>query len=205
MGTIRDTVSDMARDRGEFPQFSPEVDLAPLADATETAISTAVAAVTFEAFEAEDIGYDNTDSELTADNAQAAIDEVVVRVEALEDAPPPAASAVNFVATQTVDNGEGGADDYDFLFAGAPASLPTQAEFFIANIPVYGNVYVRMVGDVVYGDFDNVNMGRPAAVVGLERIAGGVRFKGGAVWSLSESAGMIDPFNGKALTIAASF
>ena len=62
-----------------------------------------------------------------------------------------------------------------------------------------------MIGDVVYGDFDNINMGRPATVVGLERIAGGVRFKGGSVWSLSGSPGMVDPFNGKSLTIAASF
>ena len=98
MGTIRDTVSDLARERGEFPQFSPEVDLAPLADATETAIGVAVAAV---AFDAEDIGYDNTDSELTANNAQAAIDEVVVRVEALEDVDPPAPSSGEFDVTVT--------------------------------------------------------------------------------------------------------
>ena len=98
MGTIRDTVSDLARERGEFPQFSPEVDLAPLADATETAIGVAVAAV---AFDAADIGYDNTDSDLTADNAQAAIDEIVVRVVALEDVDPPAPSSGEFDVTVT--------------------------------------------------------------------------------------------------------
>lgn len=98
MGTIRDTVSDLARERGEFPQFSPEVDLAPLATATETAIGVAVAAV---AFDAEDIGYDNDDSGLTADNAQGAIDEIVERVEALEDADPPAPSSGNYDVTVT--------------------------------------------------------------------------------------------------------
>ena len=98
MGNIRDTVSDLARERGEFPQFSPEVDLAPLADATETAIGVAVAAV---AFDAEDIVYDNDVSGLIANNVQEAINKIVDRVEALEDADPPAPSSGEFDVTVT--------------------------------------------------------------------------------------------------------
>ena len=145
------------------------------------------------------------DAGLTATDIRNGLNQTAIRVTALESAPPPAAAAVNFVDTQTVDNGVGGADDYDFLFAGAPASLPTQAEFFIVNILVYEDVYVRMVGDVVYGDFNNINMNRPAAVVGLERIPGGIRFKGGANWRLGDGAPTSDPFTNLLLTIAASF
>ena len=92
MGSIRDSADALVRDRGEFPQFSPEVDLVPVADAVETRVVALEDAVV----DAADVTYDNEDSELIADDVQGAIDEVVVRVAALEDAP---AGGVNYDVT----------------------------------------------------------------------------------------------------------
>ena len=63
------------------------------------------------------------------------------------------------------------------------------------------NVWVNVVGDVVYGAF-----GETVAVhAGLERIPGGLRFKGGAAaWTIGLDV-VGDLFTGLTLTIAASF
>ena len=136
--------------------------------------------------------------ETTADDAFANLGS---RVTALEGAP---AAGFNVVDDQQVLHP--GAADFDFLFPGAPAAEPTQAEFYCETGGVYGNVYVKVIGDVVYGEFAGVNFGRPCAVAGgIERINGGLRFKGGAVWVIGGGAAEVDPFTWFTLTIAASF
>lgn len=122
------------------------------------------------------------------------------RVIALEGAP-----AASFNAVQTRQVVHPAAADFDFLFTGAPAALPKSGGFYCETGGAYGNVYVRFDGDVVYGEFAGVNFGRPCSVVGLERINGGVRFKGGAVWSIFGGVGEVDPFTGFNLTVSANF
>lgn len=136
--------------------------------------------------------------ETTADDAIANLDG---RVTALEGAP---AAGFNVVDDQQILHPA--AADFDFLFPGAPAAKPTQAEFYCETGGAYGNVYVKVIGDVVYGEFAGVNFGRPCSVAGgIERINGGLRFKGGAVWVIGGGAAEVDPFTGFTLTIAASF
>ena len=141
------------------------------------------------------------DAGITARDVRNAINQTAIRVTALEGAP---AGGVNAVDDQQILHP--GAADFDFLFPGAPASEPTQAEFYCETAGVYGNVYVKVIGDVVYGEFATVNFGRPCSVTGgIERINGGLRFKGGAVWSIGGGVAEVDPFAGFTLTIAASF
>lgn len=135
--------------------------------------------------------------ETTADDAIANLDG---RVTALEGAGAP---DLNFTATHVIADG---AADYDFLFAGAPASLPKSAKFFNATGGAYGNCSLDVIGGEVWGTFTGVNFSRPVTVTGgIVRINGGLRFKTGAVWSLNGGAGEVDPFSGQNLTIAASF
>lgn len=141
------------------------------------------------------------DAGLTATDIRNGLNQTAIRVTALEGAP---AAGVNVVDDQQVLHPA--AADFDFIFPGAPASLPTQAEFYCETGGAYGNVYVKVIGDVFYGEFAGVNFGRPCSVVGgIERINGGLRFKGGAVWVIGFGAAEVDPFTGFTLTIAASF
>ena len=141
------------------------------------------------------------DAGITARDVRNAINQTAIRVTALEGAP---AAGVNVVDDQQILHPA--AADFDFLFPGAPAAKPTQAEFYCETGGVYGNVYVKVIGDVVYGEFAGVNFGRPCSVAGgIERINGGLRFKGGAVWVIGGGVAEVDPFTGFTLTIAASF
>ena len=118
------------------------------------------------------------------------------RVTALEGAP---AGGVNLVSTQQILHPAGA--DFDFIFPGAPASEPVSASFFIATVSY--DVWVNVVGDVVYGAFGSVSAGPVSS--GLERIPGGLRFKGGAAaWTIKSDV-TSDPFTNLTLTIAASF
>ena len=118
------------------------------------------------------------------------------RVTALEGAP---AGGLNLVDTQQILHPADA--DFDFIFPGAPASEPVSASFFVASTVGHNNVWVNVVGDVVYGAF-----GLTAPVsAGLERIPGGLRFKGGAeAWTIGLNTES-DPFTNLTLTIAASF
>ena len=141
------------------------------------------------------------DAGLTARDVRNAINQTAIRVTALEGAP---AAGFNAVSAQQVLHPA--ASDFDFIFPGAPAAKPTQAEFYCETGGVYGNVYVKVIGDVFYGEFAGVNFGRPCSVAGgIERINGGLRFKGGAVWVIGGGVAEVDPFTGFTLTIAASF
>ena len=135
------------------------------------------------------------DAGITARDVRNAINQTAIRVTALEGAPAPA-GGVNLVSTQQILHPADA--DFDFIFPGAPASEPVSASFFIASTVGFNDVWVNVVGDVVYGAFGLVS-------AGLERIPGGLRFKGGAAaWTIKSDV-TSDPFTNLTLTIAASF
>ena len=136
------------------------------------------------------------DAGITATDVRNAINQTAIRVTALEGAP---AGGVNLVDTQQILHPADA--DFGFIFPGAPASEPVSASFFIATGGGYGSVWVNVVGDVVYGHFLLLS----AVSAGIERIPGGLRFKGGAAaWTIGLDVGG-DPFANLTLTIAASF